>query len=1184
MRKLKDRRTQLPSNTPFSGYSFLSRYMPDCRFHGKIPLMQDFVHLHVHTDYSLLDGASSFKKLISRAKALGQKAIAITDHGNMFGALRFYRECIEQGMNPLIGCEFYVAPGSRTERGGSEHTNKYYHLILIAKNEEGYRNLMVLTSKSFTEGMYYKPRIDEELVKQYSGGLVCLSACLAGQLPSLLLAGKTAEAEALARRYRDYFGDGNYFIELQDHGIREQKEVAPMLIALARRLGIPMVVTNDSHYAEQKDYIAQDILLCIGTKKTRNDPNRMRFDGDQFYLKDADEMAKLFPGYPEMLSNTVRIAEMCDLKIPKPGPILPIYEIPSEFPDKTDYITWIVNEGLKKRYPVITDEIRARADYELSVIIKMDFVGYFLIVWDFIDWAKKHGIPVGPGRGSGAGSIVAYAMAITDIDPLRYKLLFERFLNPDRISMPDFDVDFDFERRQEVIEYVRQKYGDEQVGQIITFGTLKPKQAIKDVARVLDIPLSDVNMITKLVPDAPKAHIADLFTVNEKIQGSGQGAHLKDDPRFSELFEIAAALEGANRNTSLHACGMVIGRTKLTDYVPVYKDSKTGKVATQYTMDLIEDCGLVKMDFLGLKTLTLIRHCEDLIHKRGGDLADFMVKDQSDSDPATYKMLSEGKSAAIFQFESQGMQNILKRAKPDKMEDLIALNALYRPGPMAYIDQFIESKFDPSKIKYPDPCLENILAETYGVIVYQEQVMQVAQRIAGYSLGQADLLRRAMGKKKPEVLAKEKIPFIEGAVKNGFDADHAAEIFEILVPFAGYGFNKSHAAAYSVVAYHTAYLKANFPAEFIAANLTNEISSTDKLPEYIAEGRKMGIPIDPPEINRSEAFFTVVEGHIVYGLLGIKGLGEQAAEMIVAERTKNGPYTSFMDFLDRVDLRTVNKKSLEVLIQTGCFDCLGTYRSTLLTNLERAVEYASHKKEATQFGQVSLFEDTGVQEFTEFKFDEIEDWPQLEKLRIEKELIGFYISGHPLDSYRKAFDRASTFDIRFPERGQKDKLYTLVGMVKTLRPYQTKSGKWMCFGSFEDFNGSIDLTFFPNTWEKCRDKILPETVWGLVGKVDLSRDTPSFLVESWVNPDELQAKSIREVHLRIDSSLVTEQQFTPLRDFLFESSGSCSVYLHLKESDKTYIVKAANQITVSSDDDFMEQVLEMPGVVQAWKE
>ena len=1146
--------------------------------------MQDFVHLHVHTDYSLLDGASSYKKLIAHAKAMGQKALAITDHGNMFGALRFYQECKAQGINPLVGCEFYVAPGNRADKGETDNRTKYYHLILLAKNEEGYRNLMVLTSRSYTEGMYYKPRIDEELLRQYSGGLICLSACLAGQLPSLLLAGKKADAEALVRRYIKIFGKENYYIELQDHGIKEQKEVAPLLIEMARRLGVPMVVTNDAHYNEKKDYIAQDILLCIGTKRTRNEPGRMKFYGSEFYLKDADEMAALFPDYPEMLTNTVRIAEMCNLEIPQPGPILPIYQIPGEFATKEEYIKHIVDEGLKNRYPVITDEIRQRADYELGIVIKMDFVGYFLIVWDFIDWAKKHGIPVGPGRGSGAGSIVAYAMGITDIDPLRYKLLFERFLNPERISMPDFDVDFCFERRQEVIEYVRQKYGEDHVGQIITFGTLKPKAAIKDVGRVLEIPLAEINALTKLVPDLPKAHMKDAFEPNEKIQGSGQLAPYKDDPHYKELFEIATALEGDNRNTSLHACGMVIGRTVLTDYVPVYKDSKTGKIASQYTMDLIENCGLVKMDFLGLKTLTLIKHSEELIRKRGGKYADFSTKNISDTDPTTFKMLCEGKSAAVFQFESQGMQNILKRAHPDKMEDLIALNALYRPGPMAFIDQFIESKFDPTKIQYPDPCLKDILEETYGVIVYQEQVMQVAQRIAGYSLGQADLLRRAMGKKKAEVMVKEKVNFIAGAIKNGFKEEDADRIFEILIPFAGYGFNKSHAAAYSVVAYHTAYLKANFPAEFIAANLTNEITSTDKLPEYIAEGRKMGIMIDPPDVNRSDAYFGVVDGHIVYGLLGIKGLGEQAAEAIVSEREKNGPYKSFMDFLDRVDLHSVNKRAIEVLIQTGSFDRLGQFRSTLALNLERAVDYATHRKEATRFGQVSLFEDSGVEEFAEFAFENIEDWPQMEKLRIEKDLIGFYISGHPLDAYRKAFDRAATFDVRFPERAQKDKQYTIVGMIKTVRPYQTKAGKWMGFGSFEDFNGTIDLTFFPKTWEQCREKALPDTVWGIVGKIDTSRDTPSFLVDSLINPDELQAKSIREVHIRIDPNTADETKLSPLRDFLFESSGGCSVYLHLDMPAKPYIIKAATQIQVSSGDDFMEQVMEMPGVVQAWKE
>lgn len=1140
-------------------------------------MSSDFVHLHVHSDYSLLDGASSVKKLVTTAKKLNQPALALTDHGNMFGALRFFRECKAQGIKPIIGCEFYVANGSRFEKPENTGIRKYFHLILLAKNETGYRNLMVLTSKGYTEGMYYKPRIDEELLEQYAEGLICLSACIAGEVPQLLLHGKIAEAEALVRKYRRIFGTENYFIELQNHGIADQEKVSPMLIDLARRLGVPMVVTNDAHYAEQKDAPSQDIIMCIGMKKLRTDTNRMKFETDRFYLKSAEEMAQLFPDYPEMLLNTCRIADMCNLEIPQPGPLLPVYQIPEAFTSKEDYITYLVQEGLKKRYPVITEDIQKRADYELSVIMKMDFVGYFLIVWDFINWAKEHGIPVGPGRGSGAGSIVAYSLRITDIDPLKYNLLFERFLNPERISMPDFDVDFCFERRQEVIEYVRQKYGDESVGQIITFGTLKPKAAVKDVGRVLDVPLAEVNAITKMMPSDPKLTFQKAFEIPEF-------AELKNDPRYTELFTIAENLEELNRNTSLHAAGIVIGKTKLTDYVPLYKDSKTGKIATQFTMDLIEDCGLVKMDFLGLKTLTLIKHTEDLVRKLGGQYADFSIERIDECDSATFKMLGEGKSAAVFQFESQGMQNILKRAKPDKIEDLIALNALYRPGPMAYIDQFIESKFDPSKIQYPDPCLKTILSETYGVIVYQEQVMQVAQRIGGYSLGQADLLRRAMGKKKKEVMEKEKTRFIEGAVKNNFKKEDADRIFEILIPFAGYGFNKSHAAAYSVLAYQTAYLKANFPAEFMAANLTNEITSVDKLPEYIAEAGKMGIPLRAPDINTSEEYFSVTNGEIIFGLLGIKGVGEQAAHDIVAERTANGAYTSFIDFLDRIDLHTVNKKNLEVLIQTGCFDKLDQNRATLLKNLEAAMAFSAQKKSGAAVGQCSLFEDTGIKEFADFVFEQTDDLPQMEKLRIEKDLMGFYISGHPLDAYKKAIDRSATLELAHLERAQKEKSYTIVGMITGIRPYQTKNGKWMGFGTFEDRSGTVDLTFFSKVWEEHRNTILPETVCGLIGTVDRSRDTPSFLVDSFVNIEALTERAIKEVHIELDPLIQTDVQFQPLKDFIFGAEGNCDVFVHITLDDAVYQVKGSSQIKVPGTDDFIEQLTKQPGVLQVWKE
>lgn len=1141
--------------------------------------MLEFAHLHVHTDFSLLDGASSVPNLVSKAKALGMKHLAITDHGNMFGVLKFFKECKAQEINPVIGSEFYAAPGSRFEKSGSEKGNKYHHLVLLATSEKGYRNLVKLSSYSYTEGFYYKPRIDEELFERYSEDLICLSACLAGEIPYLILSNKLEEAEARARRYRDIFGEGNYYLELQDHGIPEQKTVNKALIDISKRTGIPLVATNDVHYADADDFIAQDILLCIGTNKKRDEMGRMRFENDQFYLKSAEEMASVFPDCPEAILNSVRIAERCAAAIPLPGPLLPEFVIPEGFKDTADYMTHLTYEGLKKRYGEITGEIKKRADYELDVIIKMDFTGYFLIVADFINWAKEHDIPVGPGRGSGAGSIVAYAMRITDIEPLKYKLLFERFLNPDRVSMPDFDVDFCFERRGEVIDYVTEKYGEDRVGGIITFGTLKAKAVIKDVARALDIPYDEANMIAKLVPEDPKMTLKKAFEEEPRL------AELAADPKYAELFSIAKKLENKNRHTSFHAAGIVIGKTELNNYVPLFKDAKTGGVATQFTMDQIEDCGLVKMDFLGLKTLTLIKNTQDLIRKRGGEWAAFDADAVSEEDEATYKMLGEGKSTCIFQFESQGMQNILKQAKPNKIEDLIALNALYRPGPMAYIPQFVESKWGRQEIEYPDPCLEDILKETYGVIVYQEQVMQVAQIIGGYSLGQADLLRRAMGKKKVEVMVKEKAKFIEGAKGKGFKEADADRIFEILVPFAGYGFNKSHAAAYSVVAYRTAYLKANFPAEFMAANLTNEISSTDKLPEYIDEARKMGIPIDPPDVNRSEKHFTVVSGRIVYGLMGIKGVGANAVDEIVARRTEGGPFADFMDFLDRVDLRAVSKKVTELLAQTGAFEAFGKNRATLVANIEKAYEYAQNKKDDKKFGQSSLFEDTGEKEYPDYVFEEAPDWDQTEKLRIEKELIGFYFSGHPMDKHRLAWERSTTLDLAHPDRATADKEYVILGQLKSTRPYQTKKGDWMGFGSLADFSGEIDLVFFPKTWEKIRDTLAVDAVLALKGKVDNGREKPSFLVEGVLDIDALTEKSYREIHVRLKSGAADEEEtLYPLRDFLFENSGSCGVFFHVPVGASEAVVKAANQITASPDDWVLEAIGMCEGVAEAWKE
>lgn len=1149
----------------------------------------NFVHLHVHSDYSILDGAAQLPDLIKRAKELGFGALALTDHGNMFGSLRFEQACHKEGIKPLVGCEFYVAPTDRHIKKQDDLGNRYYHLVLIAKNIEGYKNLSWLTSKAYTEGMYYKPRIDLELLKKYSGGLVCLTACLAGQLPKLLLAGKNAEAEEFIHTYQDIFGKDSFFVELQDHGIPEQKQVAPLLIKIAQKMDVPMVVTNDSHYVRKEDAIAQDVLVCIGTKKLRSDTHRMKFATDQFYLKSEEEMAQLFPNYPEMISNTKRIADMCDLTIPQYKTqelkdCLPVYKIPNEFKTQDDYVRHLVHEGLLKRYGEITPEIQKRADYELGIIFQMGFSGYFLIVWDFINWAKTHDIPIGPGRGSGAGSLIAYAMSITDIDPFRFKLIFERFLNPERVSMPDFDIDMCYEGRQEIIQYTRDHYGDPQVGHIVTFGTLKPKAVIADVGRVLDIPLSDVNMLKKLVPDGPKVHLADGFAEpTQKHPDFGQLKPYREDPKYKELFDIGFKLEGVKRNTSLHASGLVIGRSELPDWTPIYKDSKTEKIASQYTMDIIEPCGLVKFDYLGLKTLTLIKYAEHIIRKRPG-LENFRADEVSDTDEKTFDLFCRGDTTAVFQFESAGMQKILKQAQPRCIEEIVALNALYRPGPMAYIPQYIEGKFDHSKIHYPDPCLEDVLKETYGVMVYQEQVMQVAQKIAGFSLGEADILRRAMGKKKLAVLMEKKKEFVAGALKNGHTKEHAEEIFDIMIPFAGYGFNKSHAAAYSVVAYRTAWLKANYPAEFIAANLTNEINSTDKLPVYIAEGRAMGIEIDPPDVNRSSKVFDVVDGNIVYGLMGIKGLGEAAAEEIISQRTKDGIFSDFMDFLDRVDLHSVNKRALDVLIRTGAFDRLGINRPTLLSNYERAVEYANKKKEATAFGQVSLFENTDVQEFTDFQWEEVEDWPQLEKLRLEKELIGFYISGHPLDQYKKAFERSATINSTTIERAQSEKQYTAIGMVKSIREISTKKGKLMAFGALEDFNGSIDLTFFPKTWETLKNTFKTDDIIAVTGKVDLSRDSPSILVDELADPDTLEEKSVKEVHIQLTPLITDKKQLYDLEDLLIGVRGSCCVYFHIKTREGEYSIKASPQTTVPNSEDFLEKLSDQLFVENVWSE
>ncbi|MDY2825495.1 MAG: DNA polymerase III subunit alpha [Treponema sp.] len=1201
-----------------------------------------FVHLHVHSDYSLLDSCCKLDQLVAKAKRLNMPALALTDHGNMFGVLNFEKLCHVNGINPIVGCEFYVGD-DHLKQERTKYGKKNYHLVLLCENETGYKNMSWLCSDANTEGQYFgKPRIDFEMLKKRHEGLICLSACVAGELPQTLLNDTEEAAEQLITKYRDLFGPDRYYIELQDHGLPEQKEINEKLIRLARKLNVPLVVTNDIHYIEKEDAEAQDALRCIGFKNLLNEPHQTMGDGrTEWYFKTEEEMRQLFPDVPDAYENTIKIANMCNLTIhqystPELKGCLPRFELPKEFQrhddytkNQDDYVRYLVEKGLRMRYKEITPKIRARAEYELGIIFKMGFSGYFLIVWEFINWSKstwdnvnnkpKPYIPIGPGRGSGAGSIVAYTMTITDIDPFRYNLLFERFLNPERVSMPDFDIDMDFDYRQDIIQHTRDLYGDPQVGHIVTFGTLKPKQCIADVGRVLGIPLAEVNMLKACIPDSPKAKLKDAFHPTEKFPApeGGQLEPYLEDPRYTKLFELAKKLEGVNRNTGLHASGMVIGLTALPDWAPIFKDPKTGEVGVQYTMDIIEPCGLVKFDYLGLKTLSLIRYAEEIInrHKKPEDPV-FSVAEQSESDSETFDMFCKGDSVAVFQFESPGMQKILRQVGPRCIEELVALNALYRPGPMDYIPQYIDGKWKPETVHYPDPCLEDLLKETYGVMVYQEQVMQVSQKIAGFSLGGADMLRRAMGKKKPEVLMGKKKEFIEGAIAQGFTEQHAADIFEIMIPFAGYGFNKSHAAAYTVLAYRTGYLKCHYPAEFMAANLTNELTSTDGVPQYLSECKRMGLKVLPPDINKSYSEFDVDNGDVIFAFRGMKGMGKEAADAIVREREEHGQYKSFMDFLERClpltikdeegrEKRPLNSKAIEVCIKTGAFDKLGQNRTTLANNMERAIRYVNDKMNGTDNGQGDLFGDTDEKVYADFVFEELPDLPQMEKLNIEKEIIGSYVSGHPLDEYGKVISTCVTLSSKNMDRAAKEdkafkeslaasganswanrnsgKMYTVLGFLQNLRQIHTKTGKDMAFAKLQDYDGEIDLTFFSKTWESLSSKLQSGNVYAFKGRVDGTREQPSFIVDSLEDVASLKTKSISEIHIELEKNITSpELEFSKIREILFAQTGSCSVYFHLDTVQGSYIVQANPQLTVSSSDETIKVLKEMNIIKDVW--
>jgi DNA polymerase-3 subunit alpha len=1138
--------------------------------------MAEFLHLHTHSDFSLLDGAASIGSLVSTARELGMSALALTDHGNMFGVLPFYLECERQQVKPIIGSEFYLAPESRLDRTGGEKGVRYYHLVLLARDVEGYRNLMKLSSLSYLEGFYYKPRIDDELLRRHGRGLIALSGCMGGEIPQLILAGRPEAARERALFYRELFGPQGFYLELQDQGIEEQKTIIAGLRELSRQTGIPMVATNDIHYITREDAFAQDVLICVGTGKKLSEGKRLKFEHPEFYFKSQAEMSALFSELPEALRNSLVIGEQCNLAIPLPGPALPHYDVPPGY-TLDSYLSQLAHQGLRERYPDPGAEIQQRLDYELSVIESMGYTGYFLIVWDFIHFARSRGIPVGPGRGSGAGSLAAYALKITDIDPLKHGLLFERFLNPERVSMPDFDIDFCYEGRQEVIDYVIEKYGKERVGQIITFGTLKARAVIRDVARVLEVPYAEADAIAKRVPMGPKVQLHTALKQDPELaEMASRGAV------YQQLLEASLKLEGLHRHASTHAAGIVIGREELTDYVPLYRDSKTGTVSTQYSMDYLEDCGLVKMDFLGLKTLTVIKNTVELLRGRGVSLD---IDRLPEDDRAAYRLLGEGRSTCIFQFESQGMQEILKRARPESISDLTALNALYRPGPMEYIDQFVDAKRGRRAIQYPLPELEGILKETYGVIVYQEQVMEIARQVAGFSLGEADILRRAMGKKKADVMAKQKVKFLKGAAASGYPNAVAERIFELLVPFAGYGFNKSHAAAYSLLAYRTAFLKANYPAEFMAANLTNEINSTDKLSEYISEARAMGLRVLPPDINLSDRDFTVQEGAIVYGLRGIKNVGTGAVELIIAERRKQGEFRNLVDFLKRVDLKVVNRKVVETLILCGVFDACGDNRATLFGNLDRILDAVNRYKETQRYGQATLFDTLPTEELA-LTLEALPEWPPLELLAHEKRNLGFYFSGHPLDKHRALIAQCVSLDLGTLQESGVEGTHTVVGLLKELREISTRTGRRMAFAQLEDLAGTVELVLFSDVFEASRHLLSDGRVVAVRGRIDRSRGEAKLIVEKLEEPGEGMQRPVRAVHLRFAGTQAEETEFLRLRDYIVGKPGGCSVFFHVRTDGpgKEIVIKASPHISLSSEPAVLAAVREHPLVEDVWTE
>ena len=1114
-----------------------------------------FTHLHVHTEYSLLDGSSKIGELAARAKELGMDSMAITDHGVMYGVIDFYRAARAAGIKPIIGCEVYVSPGSRFDRETVHGEDRYYHLVLLAENNTGYQNLMKIVSKGFVDGFYYKPRIDEEVMREYHEGIIALSACLAGEVPRYLEKGLYEEAKEAAKRHLEIFGEGNYFLELQDHGIPLQRQVNQGIMRLSKELNIPLVATNDCHYINADDWEAHDILLCIQTGKKVSDENRMRYEGGQYYVKSEEEMRQLFPYAPEAIENTHKIAERCNVEIEFGVTKLPRFDVPDGY-DSWGYLNHLCDEGFALRYPDDDGTLRARLDYELGTIKSMGYVDYFLIVWDFINFAKSHGIAVGPGRGSAAGSIVAYCLKITDIDPIRYQLLFERFLNPERVSMPDIDVDFCYERRQEVIDYVVEKYGKDQVAQIVTFGTLAARGVIRDVGRVMDLPYSLCDQVSKMVPAELNITLDLALQKNPELK-----ALYESDEQVKKLIDMSKRLEGLPRHTSMHAAGVVISRTSIDEYVPLSRGAD-GTIVTQFTMTTLEELGLLKMDFLGLRTLTVIQDAVKMIEKDYGVKLDLEHIDYDDK--KVMDSLGTGKNEGVFQLESGGFKTFMKELKPTTLEDIIAGISLYRPGPMDFIPKYLKGKNDPASITYTCPQLEPILKPTYGCIVYQEQVMQIVRDLAGYTLGRSDLVRRAMSKKKAAVMAKERQNFVygnaeegvKGCIANGIDEKTANQIYDDMTDFAKYAFNKSHAAAYAVVAYQTAFLKFYYPKEFMAALMTSVMDNTTKVSEYILACRNMGIPILPPDINEGYSGFSVSGNGIRYGLSAIKSVGRAVVDVIIAERENGGLFKSLDDFVSRMSNKEVNKRTLESFIKSGALDTLpGTRKQKLIVSGD-LLESKAREKKTVMEGQLSFFDLAAEEEKNNFQitFPNVGEYDKQTLLAFEKETIGIYVSGHPMEEYREVWEKnvtAKTSDFVVDEDGKtvvEDNSNVVIGgMITSKKVKTTKTNQLMAFITIEDLVGTVEVLVFPKIYEKNRPSFTEENKVFVRGRASIGDDPVGKLICEEVIPF---TDIPNELWLQFENQAFYESHIDDVMAALRDSDGKDRVVMYLKEERK----------------------------------